>query len=76
LLRVGAAVETAFENVQMNYEILGNSVPHLHTHVIPRAPLDPAPKGPLPWAYLDHKRHDPDVFAADAALLKGALQET
>jgi diadenosine tetraphosphate (Ap4A) HIT family hydrolase len=73
LLRVGAAVEDNFENVKMNYQTLGNAVPHLHTHVIPRAPLDPAPNGPLPWTYLDRGRQDPDVFAADAADLKSAL---
>jgi diadenosine tetraphosphate (Ap4A) HIT family hydrolase len=28
---------------------LGNTVPHLHTHVLPRYPDDPAPGGPIAW---------------------------
>ena len=73
LLQVGRAVENTFDNVKMNYEMLGNSVPHLHTHVVPRPPLDPAPNGPLPWSYLDEGRQDPDTFAADAGKLGAAL---
>lgn len=73
LLRVGRAVESTFENVKMNYETLGNSVPHLHTHVIPRAPLDPAPNRPLPWSYLDEGRQPEDDLHAAAARLRSAL---
>lgn len=73
LLRVGRAVEDVFENVKMNYETLGNSVPHLHTHVIPRAPRDPAPHGPLPWRCLDNGRQAADVLTVGAAQLKAAL---
>lgn len=29
--------------------MLGNTVPHLHTHVVPRYVDDPAPGGPIPW---------------------------
>ena len=36
LLRVGRALEERFEPVKLNYELLGNSLPHLHTHVMPR----------------------------------------
>ena len=32
----------------MNYETLGNSVPHLHTHLIPRFTDDPRPGQPFP----------------------------
>jgi diadenosine tetraphosphate (Ap4A) HIT family hydrolase len=33
----------------MNYQLLGNSVPHLHVHLVPRYLDDPAPGKPLPW---------------------------
>ena len=32
----------------MNYETLGNSLPHLHTHVMPRYADDPKPGWPFP----------------------------
>ena len=36
VLRVARAIEDHYRPIKMNIEILGNSVPHLHTHVIPR----------------------------------------
>ena len=31
----------------MNFQILGNLVPHLHAHLVPRSYGDPAPGRPL-----------------------------
>jgi diadenosine tetraphosphate (Ap4A) HIT family hydrolase len=45
LLWVASALERYLQTVKMNYKILGNSVPHLHTHVIPRFRDDPRPGG-------------------------------
>ncbi|MFE2867711.1 hypothetical protein [Embleya sp. NPDC059259] len=39
----GRAVEDVFGPWKVNYETLGNALPHLHTHVIPRHRDDPAP---------------------------------
>ena len=36
VLRVGRAIEVAFAPVKLNYDLLGNTVPHLHTHIVPR----------------------------------------
>ena len=36
VLRSGHAIENVFEPVKLNYDLLGNSLPHLHTHVVPR----------------------------------------
>jgi diadenosine tetraphosphate (Ap4A) HIT family hydrolase len=36
----------------MNYMTLGNTVPHLHTHVVPRYRDDPAPGRPLAWEQI------------------------
>ena len=33
----------------MNYEVLGNALPHLHTHLVPRYLDDPAPGRPFPF---------------------------
>ncbi len=49
VLDVGRAVRTRFNPIKLNYLTLGNSVPHLHTHVLPRYRDDPAPGGPIPW---------------------------
>jgi diadenosine tetraphosphate (Ap4A) HIT family hydrolase len=47
LMRVGRALERALHPVKMNFEILGNLVPHLHCHVLPRYYGDPAPGQPI-----------------------------
>lgn len=49
VLAAGRAVIAAFDPVKLNYFTLGNTVPHLHTHVVPRYLDDPAPAGPIAW---------------------------
>jgi diadenosine tetraphosphate (Ap4A) HIT family hydrolase len=41
LVRVSEAIYKAFTPHKMNYELLGNTVPHMHWHVIPRQKTDP-----------------------------------
>ena len=36
-----------FQARKMNYELLGNQLPHIHWHVIPRLATDPAPLDPV-----------------------------
>jgi diadenosine tetraphosphate (Ap4A) HIT family hydrolase len=76
LLRVGAAVEQVFEHAKMNYQMLGNTVPHLHAHIVPRPLLDPAPHRPLPWSYLDDGRQDEQAIAAAAGRLAAVLGQS
>ncbi len=47
---VGRAISRAFAPCHVNYMLLGNIVPHLHVHVVPRYLDDSAPGMPLPWA--------------------------
>jgi diadenosine tetraphosphate (Ap4A) HIT family hydrolase len=47
LMRVGRALGVAFNPLKMNFNILGNAVPHLHAHVLPRYHGDPAPHRPI-----------------------------
>ena len=56
VLAAGRAVQARFKPVKLNYMTLGNTVPHLHTHVLPRYQDDPAPGGPIAWEA---------IFAAD-----------
>jgi len=46
---VGRTVERVFKPCHVNYLLLGNIVPHLHVHIVPRYLDDSAPEQPLPW---------------------------
>lgn len=54
------AVQQVCRPIKLNYELLGNSIPHLHCHLITRYPDDGAPGGPLPFF------SEPAVALADA----------
>jgi diadenosine tetraphosphate (Ap4A) HIT family hydrolase len=76
LLRVGRALETHFEPVKMNYELLGNSLPHLHAHLMPRYADDPRPGWPFPFPEGDPPPHDEARLSADVAALRALLAAT
>ena len=57
----GRAVRAQFDPVKLNYLTLGNTIPHLHTHVVPRYRDDPAPGGPIEWAQIFSPDPVPDV---------------
>lgn len=44
---VAEAIYRAFKPKKINYELLGNGVPHLHWHIIPRYNNDPNGKEPI-----------------------------
>lgn len=73
-LTVARALITTFRPLKMNYETLGNSLPHLHTHLIPRFTTDPRPGEPFP---LSAKQPDAKVpesqLQADAHTLRKLL---
>jgi diadenosine tetraphosphate (Ap4A) HIT family hydrolase len=47
LMRAARALDRVFAPTKMNYQILGNLVPHLHSHLVPRYHGDPAPGRPI-----------------------------
>lgn len=51
--RVAQAIARVFRPVKMNYELLGNQVPHIHWHLVPRLPTDPDLRSPI-WQ-VDHQ---------------------
>jgi diadenosine tetraphosphate (Ap4A) HIT family hydrolase len=51
---VAEALMAVFHPVKMNYELLGNQLPHMHWHVIPRLADDPAPRDPV-WTVVHAK---------------------
>ena len=73
LLRVGHALEGHFEPVKLNYELLGNSLPHLHTHVMPRYADDPKPGWPFPHPEDEPEPHPEAEFRADLEALRARL---
>lgn len=46
--------------IKINYEVLGNQVPHIHWHLIPRLKDDPAPLDPV-W----NVAHAPKILRPD-----------
>jgi diadenosine tetraphosphate (Ap4A) HIT family hydrolase len=73
VLRVGQAIEAAFAPVKLNYDLLGNSVPHLHTHIVPRYADDPRPGWPFPFPDPDPPPMPWDRYDTDLAALRRAL---
>jgi diadenosine tetraphosphate (Ap4A) HIT family hydrolase len=73
VLRVGRAIEAAFSPVKLNYDVLGNTVPHLHTHIVPRFADDPRPGWPFPFPDPDPPPMPDTRLEADLAALRQAL---
>lgn len=48
--RLAQALDKTFKPLKMNYCLLGNVLPHLHWHLIPRRETDPDPKWPV-WGF-------------------------
>jgi diadenosine tetraphosphate (Ap4A) HIT family hydrolase len=73
LLAVAGALERCLQPVKMNYNLLGNSLPHLHAHLIPRYADDPRPEWPFPFP----EEQPPDLPAEevrrDVELLRAAF---
>ena len=74
LMRVGRVVQAVFDPIKVNFQMLGNLVPHLHTHIVPRYYGDPAPGRPLDPGYATHLI-DPDAAAILVQRLRAALEE-
>jgi diadenosine tetraphosphate (Ap4A) HIT family hydrolase len=51
------AIEECFRPKKLNYELLGNQVPHLHWHLFPRYEHDPDQLRPV-WLALDRAERD------------------
>ena len=73
LIRAGAAMARVFEADKMNYSLLGNLVPHLHWHIVPRHWGDPAPGRPLDPGGGVHFL-EPTEYQRIIAELKAALE--
>ena len=74
-LRVARALLSFYQPLKLNYETLGNSSPHLHTHLLPRYEEDPRPGQPFPFLAQTGKETQmpEDRFLAEVAGLKKLL---
>jgi diadenosine tetraphosphate (Ap4A) HIT family hydrolase len=57
-----------FEPTKMNYEIHGNTIPHLHLHLFPRFAGDPYVGGPIDMRRASFARTPEDLEQLRAAL--------
>ncbi len=76
VLYVARAIELKYQPIKMNLELLGNSLPHLHTHVVPRYLDDGEPGHPAHFMRID--LHDEpkipdDEYLRDLAALRELL---
>lgn len=58
MARLAEAIETVFRPYKLNYELLGNQVPHPHWHLFPRSADDPDRLRPV-WFALEKADADP-----------------
>ncbi len=70
---VGRAIEQVMQPVKMNYNLLGNAVPHLHTHVVPRYADDPKPGWPFSFPEADPPDLPDEELRRDVAALREAI---
>jgi diadenosine tetraphosphate (Ap4A) HIT family hydrolase len=77
VLAVARALIDIYQPLKMNYETLGNSLPHLHTHLIPRFADDPRPGQPFPLTSQQPDKEIPEEqLRADARALRALLGHT
>jgi diadenosine tetraphosphate (Ap4A) HIT family hydrolase len=73
VMRVARALESHLQPVKMNYDLLGNSLPHLHTHLVPRYADDPRPGWPFPFPEEEPPPIEEEAFGRDVEALRGWL---
>lgn len=75
VLRVARSIEAVMRPLKMNYNVLGNSVPHLHTHLVPRYTTDPRPGWPFPFPDPTPPPMPADRLRRQADALRAALTD-
>lgn len=70
---VAQALYTVYAPAKINYELLGNMVPHIHWHIVPRFPSDPLWPRPI-WAEPHQERFlPPDECRQRMEAIRNAL---
>ncbi|MDP3089200.1 MAG: HIT family protein [Nitrospira sp.] len=63
---VAKTLAQVFDARKINYELLGNQLPHIHWHLIPRLTTDPAPLEPV-WR-VHHEPVQPPAQELQASI--------
>ena len=74
VLHVARALIAVLEPVKLNYDVLGNSSPHLHTHLVPRYADDPRPGWPFPFPEQDPPPMPDERLRTDVEALRRATR--
>jgi len=69
---IAEAVASHVRPIKMNYEIHGNTLPHLHLHLFPRQPTDPFVGGPVDPRKVEIDRTDEEIAALGHAIRSAA----
>jgi diadenosine tetraphosphate (Ap4A) HIT family hydrolase len=70
---VAQILAQVFDAQKINYELLGNQVPHIHWHLIPRLKTDPDPLKPVWCVPHEPVRLPADQLAERVHRLRAAL---
>ena len=73
VLQVARALEQHLEPVKLNFNLLGNAVPHLHMHIVPRYADDPKPGWPFPFPDDDPPPIAEQAFRRDVEALRALV---
>ncbi len=76
VMHVARAIEGRYRPRKLNYLILGNSIPHLHVHLVPRHDDDVAAGSPLEADAFEKARDQPmsdHDLRAEASVLRSEL---
>jgi diadenosine tetraphosphate (Ap4A) HIT family hydrolase len=75
VVRVARALERHYTPLKMNLAMLGNELPHLHTHLVPRYADDGAPGQPARFmrGQIAPARVPQDELERDAAALRALM---
>ena len=74
-MAVARAVSERLRPIKMNYEIHGNTLPHLHMHLLPRQPDDAFVGRPIDLKEFHHRYTESDLEMLKAAVRSAAFDK-
>jgi diadenosine tetraphosphate (Ap4A) HIT family hydrolase len=73
--RVAAALFQVYQPTKMNYELLGNMVPHMHWHLVPRFSSEPLWPRPIWSEPHTDKLLTPEQYRVEIARIRQTLTQ-